>query len=134
MPSTTNKVNKANTTATSFDMSDEEDNWQVNAGVEEASATGSAKKNKPPARNGGKGGKLGYNRSDVNVIQELAGYLFTYGNQGQQSNYLKTKRAIADYFAMVSDFGKEIYKGIKEGTNLNSRSLRSHHQRPPKPS
>jgi hypothetical protein len=104
MPSSS-KVN--NTTTTSFNMSDEEDNWQVNAGVEEASATGSAKKNKPPAGNGGKGGKPGYNRSDVNVIQELAGYLFTYGNQGQQSNYLKTKRAIADYFAMVSDFGKD---------------------------
>jgi hypothetical protein len=86
--------------------------------VEEASATGgiTTKKNKTPTTgSSSKGGKTSQHRSESNVIQELAGYLFTFGNQGQQSNYLKTKRAIGDYFAMTSDFGKEIHKAIKDG-------------------
>jgi hypothetical protein len=108
-------MSSSKTNKTTFDMSNKEDNWQVNTAMEEASGTGSVKKNKPPVGNGGKGGKPSHNRSDINVIQELDGYILTFGNQGQQSNYLKTKRAIADYFAIISDFGKEIYKGIKEG-------------------
>jgi t-SNARE complex subunit (syntaxin) len=74
------------------------------------------KKNKAPTTGGSnKGGKISQHRSESNVIQELAGYLFTFGNQGQQSNYLKTKKAIGDYFAMTYDFGKEIHKAIKDG-------------------
>jgi hypothetical protein len=48
-------------------------------------------------------------------VPELAGCLFSFGNQGQQSNYIKTKKALGDYFGIVSDFGgKEIFKAIKE--------------------
>jgi t-SNARE complex subunit (syntaxin) len=60
-------------------------------------------------------GKKNSKHKNENSIQELAGHLFTFGNQGQQSNYPKTKRAIADFFGMSSDFGKEIFKAIKEG-------------------
>jgi hypothetical protein len=30
-------------------------------------------------------------------IKELKGYIFTYGTQGQQSNYIRTKKALADH-------------------------------------
>jgi hypothetical protein len=77
-------------------MSDDEENQQSHTTVEEdkSSVSGSisSAKSKPNAF----GKKNGKHRSVENTIQELAGHLFTFGNQGQQSNYLKTKRAVAD--------------------------------------
>jgi hypothetical protein len=95
---------------------DEEKNPQSHTTVdndeEEASVSGSVNSvRKKPNAFGKKNGK---HRSE-NTIQELAGHLFTFGNQGQQSNYLKTKRAVANFFGMTSDFGKEIFRAIKEG-------------------
>jgi hypothetical protein len=75
------------------------------------------KKKKPEDTGGknvpGKGKSVNY-RSDGGIA-ELAGCYFSFGNPGQQSNYLKTRKAIADHFGMTSDFGKEIYMAIKEG-------------------
>jgi hypothetical protein len=62
----------------------------------------------------GKSNKSANCRSDGGIA-ELAGCYFSFGNPGQQSNYLKTKKAIADHFGMTSDFRKEIYKAMKEG-------------------
>jgi hypothetical protein len=96
-------------------MSDDEENRQSHTTVEqdEASASGSTTSAKSKSNAFGK--KNGKHRSVENTIQELAGHLFTFGNQGQQSNYLKTKRAVADYFGMTSEFGKEIFNAIKGG-------------------
>jgi hypothetical protein len=109
-------------------MSDDEENRQSHTTVdnneEEASVSGSISSvRKKPNTFGKKNGK---HRSE-NTIQELAGHLFTFGNQGQQSNYLKTKRAVANL--------ERKYSGpSRKGKSQNSRSQKSHHQRQHKPS
>jgi alpha-D-ribose 1-methylphosphonate 5-triphosphate synthase subunit PhnG len=61
--------------------------------------------------------KLGNNsitRSDATGtgIEELKGHIFTYGTQGQQSNYIRTKKALADYVGTKFRFAKELYRAI----------------------
>jgi hypothetical protein len=38
----------------------------------------------------------GSGRSETQ-IEELRGYIFTYGTHSQQSNYIRAKKALADY-------------------------------------
>jgi hypothetical protein len=52
-----------------------------------------------------------HNRSEIG-IEELRGFIFTYGTQGQQSNYIRTKKALADYVGTKFKFAKELYRAI----------------------
>jgi hypothetical protein len=97
-------------------MSDNEgptDTRQVYAAVE-----------KPSTSSGGKGGltkgdksKTSYNRSEIG-IEELRGYIFTYGTQSQQSNYIRTKRALSDHVGTTFKFAKELYKALNGGKEV----------------
>jgi hypothetical protein len=51
-------------------------------------------------------------------IEELRGNIFTYGTQGQQSNYIRTKKAIADHVGTTFKFAKELYKAINGGEEV----------------
>jgi hypothetical protein len=51
-------------------------------------------------------------RSEATGIDELRGHIFTYGTQGQQSNYIRTKKALADYVGTKFKFAKELYRAI----------------------
>jgi hypothetical protein len=52
-------------------------------------------------------------------IDELRGNIFTYGTQGQQSNYyIRTKKAIADHVGTTFKFAKELYKAINGGEEV----------------
>jgi hypothetical protein len=48
----------------------------------------------------------------------LRGYIFTYGTQGQQSNYIRTKKALADYVRTTFKFAKELYKAVNGGKEV----------------
>jgi hypothetical protein len=65
-------------------------------------------RNKAPGRLG-----LAASRSEhYTGIEELRGYIFTYGTPGQQSNYIRAKKALADYVGTKFKFAKELYKAI----------------------
>jgi hypothetical protein len=51
-------------------------------------------------------------RIETTGIEEMRGYIFTYGTQGQQSNYIRAKKALADYVGTKFRFAKELYKAI----------------------
>jgi hypothetical protein len=108
----THQMNYQETSTMSDDKVIQQSHTTVDNDEEEASVPGSISSARKKTNAFGK--KNNKHRSE-NTIQELAGHLFTFGNQGQQSNYLKTKRAVADFFGMTSDFGKEIFRAIKEG-------------------
>jgi hypothetical protein len=88
---------------------------QIHNNMEDRQGTGSSTtgEKKKDNRSGNKA-KTFYNRND-NGIEELKGNVFTIGTQGQQSSYLRTKKAIADYVGRTSDFGKELYVALIEG-------------------
>jgi hypothetical protein len=49
-------------------------------------------------------------------IEELKGFIFTYGNQLQREKYIKAKKGIADHIGRTSpDCRKELYVAIQEG-------------------
>jgi hypothetical protein len=52
------------------------------------------------------------NRNEPTGIDELRGHIFTYGTQGQQSNYIRTRKALADYVGTKFKFAKELYRAI----------------------
>jgi hypothetical protein len=64
-----------------------------------------------------KSGATTFRRSEIG-IEELRGNIFTYGTQGQQSNYIRTKKAIADYVGTTFKFAKELYKAINGGEEV----------------
>jgi hypothetical protein len=111
-----NRIDKAPYCLPNTDMSDNEgppDTRQVYAAVE-----------KPSTSSGGKGGlakgdksKTSYNRSEIG-IEELRGYIFTYGTQSQQSNYIRTKRALSDHVGTTFKFAKELYKALNGGKEV----------------
>jgi hypothetical protein len=57
-------------------------------------------------------------RSELFGIEELKGNIFTYGTQGQQRNYIRTKKALADHVGMTFKFAKELYRGINGGKEV----------------
>jgi hypothetical protein len=66
--------------------------------------TGGSKKNQ-------KKGKPGFSAprsSEGTGIEELRGFVFTFGVPGQQARYAKTKKAIAEYIGMTSDCGQDL--------------------------
>jgi hypothetical protein len=48
-------------------------------------------------------------------IEELGGNIFQFGTPGQQVKYNRTKKAIADFMGITSDWGQELYTAIMEG-------------------
>jgi hypothetical protein len=81
------------------------------SGLSTPASTGGSKKNQ-------KKGKPGFSapRSGEGTrIEELRGYVFTFGVPGQQARYAKTKKAIAEYIGMTSDCGQDLYTAIMEG-------------------
>jgi hypothetical protein len=75
--------------------------------------SGSANANKKNQKKG----KPGFSvpRSEGIGIEELRGYVFSYGVPGQQAKYAKAKKAIAEYIGMTSDCGQDLYTAIMEG-------------------
>jgi hypothetical protein len=87
-------------------MSDTEDNrydggqlhTTTTAGVgSSGSTTGSKKKGNKSGTRKNKSGATSYRRSEIG-IEELRGHIFTYGTQGQQSNYIRTKKALLGFY------------------------------------
>jgi hypothetical protein len=99
-------------------MSDSED---VNRGQLHTTTTGNATGSVSGAskskvnRSGGAAKKSTTSYRHEIGIEELRGNIFTYGTQGQQSNYIRTKKAIADHVGTTFKFAKELYKAINEG-------------------
>lgn len=91
------------------------------ATMESGTGAGRGNASERNSRSGGSEGKprSGNPRSGIKVPEELEGYLFTYGTQGQQNNYLRTKKALADYVASASGFkfGKELSIMVKDGVD-----------------
>jgi hypothetical protein len=85
--------------------------------VEGASSESGSEKKKLSSKGGGNKSKTSYNRSDIG-IEELKGYIFTYGTQNQQNNYIRTKKALADYVGVTFKFAKQLYKSINGGKEV----------------
>jgi hypothetical protein len=82
-----------------------------------ASSESGSKKKKLVNKAEGNKSKTSYNRSDIG-IEELRGYIFTYGTQNQQKNYIRTKKALADYVGVSFKFAKQLYKSINGGKEV----------------
>jgi hypothetical protein len=98
-------------------MSDNEgptDKRQVYATVDRSSSTPSGGKS---GSTKGDKSKTSYNRSEIG-IEELRGYIFTYGTQSQQSNYIRTKRALSDHVGTTFKLAKELYKALNGGKEV----------------
>jgi hypothetical protein len=88
------------------------------AGVGGSSSTTGSKKEGNRSGNGrNKSSATSFRRNEIG-IEELRGNIFTYGTQGQQSNYIRTKKAIADYVGTTFKFAKELYKAINGGEEI----------------
>jgi hypothetical protein len=82
------------------------------AGSSSAAATKTNKIGK-----GNKSNKTSCNRSDIG-IEELRGIIFTYGTQGQQSKYIRTKKALTYHVGTTFKFAKELYKALNGGKEV----------------
>jgi hypothetical protein len=82
-----------------------------------SSATGNKKEGNRSGAGRNKSGATSFRRNEIG-IEELRGNIFTYGTQGQQSNYIRTKKAIADYVGTTFKFAKELYKAINGGEEI----------------
>jgi hypothetical protein len=102
-------------------MSDYEDNRQQIHATMDGNTSGSANSGKKTGKvstgksNSSDRGKAFTGARKEIGIEELRGNIFTYGTQGQQSNYIRTKKAIADYVGTTFKFAKELYKAINGG-------------------
>jgi hypothetical protein len=104
-------------------MSDTEDNknrGHVYATTSSTNATGTSVSggSKSKVNRSGIGKKPITNYRHEIGIEELKGHIFTYGTQGQQSNYIRTKKAIADHVGTTFKFAKELYKAINGGEEI----------------
>jgi hypothetical protein len=61
---------------------------------------------------GGRSGIAAPRSEHYTRIEERRGYIFTYGTPGQQSNYIRAKKALADHVGTKFKFAKELYKAI----------------------